>query len=118
MIEWVNEKMIIWGDWVRRRDDGGLGYSKDSSLCLMGASGGISGSVVLAESDALRVESIMMEVKTVRPELYKVGREWYLTNAPAATVASRIGCHRDTVYSRLDSLHVFVANRITERFPK
>ena len=115
MIESVNAKMIIWGDWVRRRDDGGLGYSKDSSLCLMGISGGINGAVVLAESDAMRIESIMTEVRSARPELYQVGREWYCSSAPAATVAKRVGCHRDTVYSRLDSLHVIVANRLSER---
>jgi len=114
MIDWVNEKLILWADWARRRDDGGLGYAKDSPTCRLAASG-TSGGIVLAESDALEIDSAMVFLAQERPELHRVGMEWYYHGSPAMVAAKRIGCHRDTVYSRLDALHIAVAKHLQER---
>lgn len=116
MIGWIDEKLVMWGDWSRRRQDGGLGYPKNSPTCRM-AAGGVSGSIVLVESDAMAIEAAMVEVKASRSELYQVGWEWYVVGAPASSIARRLGCHRDTVYARLDALHIAVANRIAVRVP-
>ncbi len=114
-IGWVDEKMVMWGDWARRRDDGGLGYPKDSPTFRMRSTYSSPGSMVLVESDALQIEAAMNEVKKRRPELYAVGYSWYFVGDNVSKIVSRIGCHRDTVYARLDSLHIVVANLISER---
>ena len=71
--------------------------------------------MLIVESDALRADVIMSTVKCTRPELWAVAREWYVTGAPASTIASRVKCHRDTVYSRIDALHILVANDWNKR---
>jgi hypothetical protein len=110
MIGWVDAKMIMWADWSRRRGDGGLGYPKDSPTFRMRSTTGSMGSMVLVESDALEIEVVMSDLKRSRPELYAIGHKWYFVGAPASSIAKWVGCHRDTVYARLDALHLVIAN--------
>ena len=110
MINWVENILVMWGDYSQRKDDGGAGWSNASPTCRMAASSRAAGSMLIVESDALRADVIMSTVKCTRPELWAVAREWYVTGAPASTIASRVKCHRDTVYSRIAALHIIVAN--------
>lgn len=115
MIEWVETMLLSWGDYSQRREDGGLGYAKGSPMFRLSAAGGAPSSVVLAESDVLQIERVMVGIKADRPELYAVAIEWYVRKSPTTTVAMRIGCHRNSVQARIAALHVLVANRIAVR---
>ena len=115
MIGWVDEKMIQWGEWSRRRGDGGLGYASTSPTFRLRATCGSHGAVVLVESDAMDVEAVMSVLKRERPELYAVGHAWYVVGAPASSIARWVRCHRDTVYARLDALHLLMGNGLPSR---
>jgi len=114
MNEWVNDRMRDWARYVVCRDQGAQGYPKESPSFRLTARSSSAGSVMLVESEAMEIEMAMMRVKEQHPQLYLVGVEWYVRNRTATDLARVVGCHRDTVYSRINSLHVIVANLLRD----
>ena len=114
MIGWIDERLVFWGTWIKRREDGGLGYPRQSPTFRQSAGSAVSGGLLLVESDALQIDGVMVQVKKQRPELYTVAREWYVAGSPVGTVAARVCCHRNSVKRLLGDLHLVVDGALSD----
>jgi hypothetical protein len=116
MIEYINKRMIDWAAWAKRRDDGGLGYPGSVSYCqLVQTHGEYSSGPIIEDAAAMEIERIVMALRSERQHLHAVAHWVYLAgNFTMDRVARELGCHRDTVYTRLHQLHVVVMDELHE----
>lgn len=114
MIEYINKRMIEWAAWAKRRDDGGLGFPRSTSYCrLVQVRGSASSDPIAEDAAAMEIEHIIASLRLERPQLHAVAHWIYLAgNFTMDRVARELGCHRDTVYTRLHQLHVVVMDEI------
>lgn len=116
MIEYINKRLIDWATWVKRRDDGGLGYPGAANFARMasGPPSATSGPIIF-DAAAMEIESIMIRIRADSPARYEVAKWVYLAgNFTMSRVASELGCSRDTVYTRLHALHLSVMDEMHE----
>ncbi|QLI80807.1 hypothetical protein HZU75_04275 [Chitinibacter fontanus] len=108
MIDFINERLMDWADWVGRRDDCGLGYVQSQLARLGEASGGAKyGGLPAGVSEADLFE--LHKIVTYLPfELRQAVWQCYMVPGTAAQHARSCGCHRDTYYERLHKAHVLV----------
>ncbi|WP_041742294.1 hypothetical protein [Collimonas fungivorans] len=116
MIEYINKRMIDWAAWAKRRDDGGLGFPRSTSYCrLVQSHGDASTDLIVAVEAAMEIEHIVSRFKVDRAHLHAVANWVYLAgDFTMERVAHELGCHRDTVYTRLHQLHVAVMDELHE----
>ena len=113
MIEWVNERLTSWGEWMagaRRGGAGGPAFPAYQAVHIRGT----GWSEPQCDLDALQLDEVMAYVKTRRPELYEVAYGRYVSGMSNVTIAGRMRCHVNTVYARMDFLHRFIAKRLEE----
>lgn len=111
MSEWVKARLIAWGEW-RAGSRGGAGgtfpaYQLVHIHCTAGYREPCS-------ADVLQIDRIMAHVKVHQPDLYEVADARYVRGLSAQSIAGRERCHVNTVYARLNFLHRFVENRLTD----
>ncbi len=112
MIEYINKRMIDWALWTKRRQDGGQGYAGVASYCNMASTHGSCGAgPITLDAAEMEVERIVQKLRLDRPQQYAVAHWVYLAgNLTMDRVAKELKCHRDTVYTRIHSLHLHVMN--------
>ena len=114
MISWVNEMMVKWGEWMAGRSSYGSAGPAFPAYQLVHIRS-TAGSEELVDADVMEIDRIMGLVKVTRRELYETAYERYALDLSTATIAGRMRCHRDTVLSRINSLHKIVENRFAPR---
>lgn len=114
MIGWVNERLVRWGEWmagVRRGGAGAPAFPAYQMVHIRGTGHGEDA----CDLEALQMDQVMAHVKLHRPELYEVAHCRYVSGLSNVAIAGRARCHVNTVYSRMDFLHRFVAKRLEEK---
>ncbi len=114
MIPYINTRLIDWATWSKRSADGGMGYPRKSSYCdLVPIRSDGSAGPVVTDSAAMEIERIMAQIKGDRPDMWSVAEWFYLAGSMTVErIAKELGCHRDTVYSRLNALHLIVMDKL------
>lgn len=115
MIEWVNAKMVIWGEAMAGGRRGGGSNSSPFPAYQAVHIRGTAGGADLVHPEAMEIDRVMAKVKQSKPDWYEVAYGFYVEGRSKQSIAERMRCHRDTVYARFDSLHLHVANQITAR---
>ena len=106
MIPYIDHLLLGWATWSETRGDGGSGYSSRSGPHSTPGRG--SGGVLGFDEQALEIDAIVCKMKAERRQLWEVVDYHYMTNNTGEHVASKLKCHRDTIYARLHSAHQFV----------
>ena len=113
MIPYINARMIEWAAWSKRGDDGGLGYPRKSSYCDLVPIRSEGSGPVVHDASAMEIERIMSQIKGDSPDMWKVADWFYLAGSMTVErIARELGCHRDTVYTRLNALHIMVMDKL------
>jgi hypothetical protein len=114
MIEYINKRMIDWAIWVKRRDDGGNGFSGVASYCnMVSIHGSACAGQIVEDAAEMQIERIMSLLKVELPQRYEVAYWVYLAgNLTMDRVAQKLRCHRDTVYARLHALHLHIKEEL------
>ena|ERR1035437_10238451 len=116
MIEYINKRMIDWATWLKRREDGGLGYPGVANFCNMVSthSGGGSGPIVM-DAAAMEIEHIVLRLRAEKRHLYDVAYWVYAAgDLTMDRVSKELDCCRDTAYTRLHALHLYVMDALHE----
>lgn len=127
MIGYVNNRLVMWSEWVARRDDAGLGFPKECSYTrLMQRSGGAGYQPEFA-SEALEIDRAMTALKKRDPQMFRAVHLFYgieFKQGKALTVrmtkeqiAKDLGRHRDTVYDWIDRAHRVILDALHEVDP-
>lgn len=124
MINYVNTRMVLWSEWVLKREDGATGYPRECPYTRLVARGGGSGFVMDVDGDAMEVDKALSELKKHHPKIYRTLHLFYgvdFKGGKAVSViltkemiAKDIDCHRDTIYSYLDRGHVLLLDAFHE----
>ena len=113
MIPYINKRMIDWATWSMRGKDAGLGYPRKSTYCSLVPIRGGEEVPVVPDAAAWEIERIIVKLRADRPEMYQVAYWVYLAGSLTMNrVAQELGCCRDTVYTRLHSLHLHVMDAL------
>lgn len=114
-VEWIKRMLIKWGEAVFVASRGGCGASSSYPAYQMVHIRGTSAGGPPVDSEVLQMESVMAQIKTTQPKLYHIACDIYVQGLSVETTAGRQRCHRDTVYARLETLHLAISNRIADR---
>lgn len=115
--EWVKPMLVKWGEWRAGsgRGFGGGSYPAYDLVHIHGTSGGVD----MLDGEILQIDRILAGIKLAKPELYAAAYEIYAEGSSHQTAAGRLRCHRDTVYARINALHVLVEDQVmTQRKSK
>ncbi len=125
MIDYVNSRLVMWAEWVVRREEGALGYPKECPYTrLQQRSGGVGFRPNFA-SDALEIDAVMTKLKQQNPLKFRAVHLHYgvefkrgkavTVNVTGEQIAKDVGKCRDTVYNWIDCAHRFVLDALHER---
>lgn len=92
-----------WGDWMRKRDAGALGYGKCPLLNLMGRASKADACAVVPV-DEIEASKVDDAVRAQTMELQRLARAWYVDELTVRGTATRLGCSTTTVPKRLEDL--------------
>lgn len=103
-----DEKLKNWGDWMRRRDEGGTGWGNSVLAGMMAKTTRSEYTAVIPvdEIDASKTDSA---VNSLLPELRKVALLWYVKGLSIRQMAREIGCSTTTVPVRVEQVRHGVA---------
>ncbi len=111
--EYIKVRMQQWAEWLLQRESGGLGFPSECSYTRMqqrsDSSGCISPNI---DVDAMQVEDAVRELPSY---LRDTARAFYVAPGTIEQKAKALRCHRDTVYARIEKVHVFVLNCLALR---
>lgn len=115
IIPYVNSRLVLWAEWVLKREDGATGFPRECPYTRLVARAGGSGYQPDVDGDAMEVDKALSIIKQNHPIVYRALHLFYgveFKSGKAVSVmmtkdmvAKDIGCHRDTVYSYLDRGH-------------
>jgi hypothetical protein len=116
MIEYINKRMIDWALWLKRREDGGLGYPGAANFSKLVSIHSDPGAGPITEGAAeMEIEGIVCKLRDAKPALYQVAYWIYAAgDLTMGRVAKELGCSRDTVYVRLHALHLHAMDALHE----
>lgn len=108
MIDYINGKLEKWGRWTlggRAR----LGYPRKAAFVLI--VGGAPG--MICDEEAMQINRA---VQALDRQLRAVVDAFYvrMRSCDGETIARSLGCHRDTLYSRLHRAHLRVKESIED----
>lgn len=108
--EYIKGRMQQWAEWLLQRESGGLGFPSECSYTRMqqrsDSSGCISPNI---DVDAMQVEDA---VRQLPDYLRQTAREFYVASGTIEQKAKALRCHRVTIHTRIEKVHVFVSNWI------
>jgi hypothetical protein len=114
MIDYMNHRLVCWAEWATRRDDGGLGWPRQSHYTKAVLSHG-KGSLEEINEAAMEIETGVLALRREREGLFLVVMEFYRKSGSAEYKAMALGVHKDTMYARLHSSHVWLMNWVQDR---
>lgn len=114
MIDYINHRLVCWAEWATRRDDGGLGFPRQShyTKAFLGHS---RGNIEEINEAAMETETGVLALRGARPDLADVVMEFYRKTGSAEFKARVLGVCRDTMYARLHQAHVWIMNWLQDR---
>lgn len=124
MIPYVNSRLVLWSEWVLKREASALGYPRECPYTRLMARAGGAGYKPDIDGDAMEVDKALVKMKPHHPKIYRALHLFYgidFKNGKAIPVmltkemiAKDLECHRDTVYSFLDRGHVMLLDAFHE----
>jgi hypothetical protein len=111
-IEWVKERLVIWGAWKARREDSGLGFPRINILLSMGGggAGGYREAVVpINELEAAETDRAVESLKLVKSHLYLTLQYIYVRNTGIRLCAQRMGRAESTIKAQLEQADAEIA---------
>jgi hypothetical protein len=114
MIDYMNHRLVCWAEWATRRDDGGLGFPRQSHYTKAMLSHG-RGNIEEINEAAMEIETGVLALRKARPELAAVVMEFYRKTGSAEFKARVLGVCRDTMYTRLHQAHIWIMGWLQDR---
>jgi len=102
VIPYINQRCNEWVAWIRRRDDGGLGYPKECCYTRLQGRGPPNGYLPSVDDAAWEIDRA---VRALEPQLHKAMIVFYLNRGTGDQKARDCHCHRDTFYERVHRAH-------------
>lgn len=109
MLSYINSRLVQWAEWVKRKDDGGLGFPRECSYTRLQGRGS-NGFRPNVDNEAWEIEQAVTALQVESPHLHQVVQLFYLRSMTAQQMADKCGCSRDTLYTRLHHAHVEIMN--------
>lgn len=110
-IEYAQERLEEWGQWLRSLRGVQLGYSSHASF--VSEPGGGDGQLdEIGNERAEEVERIMCKMRQLRPTLHQAMVQWYLLRKPSAVSAQACHCAVSVFRDRVRTGEMFVAGRL------
>lgn len=110
----MNHRLVCWAEWATRRDDGGLGFPRQSHYTKAMLSHG-RGNIEEINEAAMEIETGVLALRKARPELAAVVMEFYRKTGSAEFKARVLGVCRDTMYTRLHQAHIWIMGWLQDR---
>lgn len=105
--------MIKWGRWAAQSSGRGVnGLAAYPAYNLVHIRSNASG-VDLVDAEVLQIDKVMHELRKKKSELWDVGYCVYVLDMGYSEVAGKLGCHRNTITSRLNMVHIAVEKQIS-----
>ena len=101
---WIDEQLKRWGEFSSGRDTNGIGYPSQCPTFRVDDARATAGSLVLVDSNIMRIDRIIAALGRTEPELFDVAFCWYVFALPVSSCARRCHCTERTVYRRLEAL--------------
>ncbi len=104
-IEWVKDRLVVWGGWKARRENSGLGFPSANILLSMGGSGasGYRETVVpVNEIEAAETNWAVESLLLVKSHLYLTLQLIYVQNTGIRLAAQRLQRAESTVKAQLE----------------
>lgn len=107
MIEYMNHRLVCWAEWAIRRDEGALGFPRQShyTKAMLGHS---RGNIEEINEQAMEVERAVLALRRTMPILSNAIMEFYRKTGSAEYKARVLGVHRDTLYARIHQAHIWL----------
>ncbi|HAJ71372.1 MAG TPA: hypothetical protein DCO68_04780, partial [Methylophilaceae bacterium] len=67
----VNDRMVIWSEWVIRKDDGNLGYPKECPYTRRIARSGGMGYQPNFNDDSIEIDRCLAKIKKDHPIIFR-----------------------------------------------
>ena len=98
----IEQKLVNWGEWMRRREDNGLGFGNSPMARLMGASARVEAgsSVQVDEIEASKTDSA---VQSLPRNLRQYADLWFVQQLPVREVAQQVRHLMEEKIAALDS---------------
>lgn len=117
MIDDINTRLQIWAEWIRRREDGGMGFPRECSYSRLQARSN-TGYVPIDEGDAWQIERAVTELKKRAPLLHQVIGVHYLRTMTIEQRAVTCQCGKRTFFDRLHAAHLQIRSILCAREQK
>ena len=116
MIDYIHRLLLNWGEWVNRKEDGGLGYPSRSNYCnLVHIRSNQDGMALpIEDEDAYEVDGIVRLMKEKNDELWTVVDWFYRRKKTDEQISDRFGFSSATFYRKLLRAHEFVKEQMEE----
>ena len=114
MIDYINHRLVCWAEWAIRRDDGGLGFPRQShyTKAFLSHSGR---NVEEINEEAMEIETGVLLMRRSRDDLYLVVMEFYRRTGSAEYKAKKLHVCKDTMYSHLHQSHIWLMEWLQEQ---
>jgi len=114
MIDYMNHRLVCWAEWATRRDDGGLGWPRQSHYTKAVLSHS-KGNIEEINEAAMEIETGVLALRRERDDLFLVVMEFYRKTGSAEYKARALGVHKDTLYARLHAAHIWLMNWVQDQ---
>ena len=114
MIDYINHRLVCWAEWAIRRDDGGLGFPRQSHYTKAFISHS-RGNIEEINEAAMEIETSVLALRRERGDLADVVMEFYRKTGSAEYKARALGVCKDTMYSRLHQAHIWIMGWMQDR---
>ena len=114
MIDYINHRLICWSEWAIRRDDGGLGFPRQSHYTKAFISHS-RGNIEEINEAAMEIETSVLALRKARSDLAAVVMEFYRKTGSAEYKARALHICRDTLYARLHQAHIWIMGWLQDK---
>ena len=114
MQDYIEQRLVNWGNWMRKQDDAGLGYGQSpiASLMSVAARAEPGSAVPVNECDAALTDSA---VRGLPRHLQTFAGLWYVRGLTIREVAKRMSCGTATVQVRMEEIRIGVKRWLDAR---
>lgn len=114
-IKWISQRLSDWGRWARQREDGALGYPKQSAFARIGPSSGQGDGVPFSSIDASLTDDAVKSIRFTHPHIHLTLVMHYVHGYEILKVAQRMSRSERTIKSNLEGADHILAAWFTER---
>lgn len=107
MIDYMNHRLVCWAEWAIRRDDGAMGFPRQSHYTKAVLSH-TRGNVEEINEQAMEMERAVLALGQARAQLRETVMEFYRKSGSVEYKARVLGVHRDTLYARIHQAQIWM----------